>query len=229
MLKDLFFPKTCLGCGFLGCYICRTCEKKLSPITLNTCLYCARASYLGATHQSCKTIDGIDGMLSLYSYNPILRAIIKKIKYRGVYDAFHELFHVVREPAVLKFYKFKRLYNCAVLQPIPLHTTKMKSRGFNQSAYIAGFFEALFGYKKIDLLIRSKATSAQAQIKDRQSRAINMKDAFSLKTPANSAKGISTLIIVDDVVTTGSTVKEAAKVLKSAGIEKVFVFSFGRG
>lgn len=228
MLKDLLFPKACLGCGYFGCYICRTCEKKLVPNLLNTCLYCEKISYLGLTHRSCKTQNGVDGVLSMYSYNPIMRSIIKNIKYKGVYDVFPELFQVVREPAILKFYKFLRLYKDASLQPIPLHKSKLKSRGFNQSEYLSKYFQLLFGYKQIDLLIRTKETNAQAQIKDKASRSINMKEAFSTKRLSHH-EAIKTVIVVDDVVTTGSTVKEATVKIKELGVMNVFVFSFARG
>lgn len=229
MLTDLLFPKVCLGCGFLGCYVCLSCEKKLTPVTINTCLYCGKPSYLGFTHPSCKNTLGIDGVLSMFRYNLVLQKIIKNIKYKGVYDAFHELFYSIPEVAILKFYRFKRLYTNAFLQPIPLYKTKMKSRGFNQSVFIANFFQSLFEYKKVDLLIRSKETRAQAQIKDRQSRYINMRDAFSVPEKENIPSDIRTIILVDDVVTTGSTVKEAAQTLKNMGIKNVFVYSFARG
>ena len=229
MLKDLFFPKLCLVCGHFGCYICGTCEKKLQPVILNTCLYCGKPSYLGLTHTSCAKEDGIDGILSLYSYNYVMRAIIKNIKYKGVYDAFHELFYVVSETSILKFYKFKRLYPVASLQAIPLHENKMKSRGFNQSVYIAKFFQSLFGHTTVNFLTRTKQTSAQAQIKDRKTRSANMKDAFSLVKTNTNQINMEIVILIDDVVTTGSTVKEAAKVLKKEGIQKVFVYSFARG
>ena len=225
MIKDLLFPKNCLVCGRFGTFLCLTCEKKLSPIKNNCCLYCGKISNLGLTHQSCKRKNGIDGLLSMYSYNPALKAIIRSIKYRGMYDAFHEVFLSSSELSVIKYFKFKRKHKDAVLQAIPLHKAKHLKRGFNQSMYIAQFIQWMIGYKTEDLLIRNKDTSAQAQMKDRRSRSENILDAFSIK---NHMQLPSTVILVDDVVTTGSTVGEAAKTLKEGGVQKVFVFSLAR-
>ena len=226
MLKDLLFPKMCLVCNHAGTYICLKCEIKLVPVKNDSCLYCGNTSYLGLTHEFCKQKNGVDGLLSVFVYNPTLKAIIRNLKYRGVYDAFHELFFSIREPAIIKFYKLRRKNPAAFLQPIPLHKEKLLKRGFNQSVYIANFFRHITTYKVIDVLVRSKNTSAQAQTKDRVSRVLNIKDAFSLRRNVSIDK--KNIILVDDVVTTGSTVKEAATILKRVGAHKIFVFSLGR-
>lgn len=226
MWKDLLFPKRCLVCNHFGTFICLKCEKKLISIKNDSCLYCGNTSFLGLTHEFCKTKDGIDGLLSMYVYNPTLKAVIRNLKYRGVYDAFHEFFLSIREPSVAKYFKFKRKYPSVFLQPIPLHKKKLLKRGFNQSEYIASFFKSITKYSYINVLIRSKHTAAQAQTKDRQSRVINIKDAFILSDKKRVYK--KNIVLIDDVVTTGSTVKEAAAVLKLAGAQNVFVFSLGR-
>ena len=119
MLKDLLFPKFCLSCGFLGSYVCLSCEKKLVPITNDICLYCGKNSYLGLTHPACKKNYGIDGVLSMFHYNPTLKAIIKNIKYRGVYDACTEFFQLIHPSHIHKFYQFRRTHPTLFLQPIP--------------------------------------------------------------------------------------------------------------
>lgn len=226
MLKDLLFPKMCLVCNHLGTYICLKCEKKLIPVKNDSCLYCGNTSYLGLTHKFCRKKNGVDGLLSIFLYNPPLKAIIRNLKYKGVYDAFRELFFSIKESEVIKYYKFKHTYPRAILQPIPLHRNKLLQRGFNQSVYIANFFRSITKYETAHLLVRSKNTFAQAQTKDRRSRMLNIKDAFLLTDTATIER--KNIILVDDVVTTGSTVMEAASVLKTAGASNVFVFSLAR-
>lgn len=226
MLKDLFFPKTCLACGFIGSYVCLRCQKKMQSIVGDPCLYCGKKSYLGLTHPVCKRKKGIDGIMSIFYYGPTVRAIIKNIKYRGVYDACNELFLLLNDSHMTKYFEFKKIKGQACLQSIPLHKNRMRARGFNQSEIISNFFSYLLHYKKLNILERIKETQPQAQLKNRFERMSNVESAFSIQ-PGKSV--LSQVVLIDDVVTTGNTVKEAAKVLKQAGASQVFVFSLARG
>ena len=94
-LKDLLFPKFCLGCGFLGAYICTNCKKKLSYIKQDSCLYCGKPSLYGLTHPGCRREKGVDGFLSVFYYNNLLKSVIKSVKYRLATAVFEELCLVV--------------------------------------------------------------------------------------------------------------------------------------
>lgn len=227
MLRDILFPKTCVMCGFWGSYICLGCEKKLQKSQHSACLYCERTSLLGSTHTDCKKESGVDGVVSLYSYNPLMRLIIKNIKYKGAFDIFNEFLRLIKPEHIEDMYLFRRFYPIALLQPIPLHDNKKKARGFNQSEIIARYFSSILGYPIIDLLKRTRETKAQAQIKERRIRYTNMNDAFQISDIMKPPK--YPVILVDDVVTTGSTAQEAARVLKLAGAKEVYVFSLARG
>lgn len=96
MLLDLLFPKTCLGCGRLGIYICSACREKLVFIQKDVCVYCKKPADLGLTHVGCTRKMGIDGVMSVMRYDETSRKIIKGIKYRLIRDAFRELFSTLR-------------------------------------------------------------------------------------------------------------------------------------
>ena len=126
----------------------------------------------------------------------------------------------------------KFLESKPIIIPVPLHPKRQKLRGFNQSELIAKEVSKRFGLpfsKRI--VIRKKLTKPQAELKKKE-RLQNMTNAFSpspevLRISKKPLKGRSVLLI-DDVWTTGSTMQACAKVLKSLGAEKIWAFTLAR-
>lgn len=227
-LQDLLFPKFCLGCGFLGAYICLNCQKMLSYIEKDICIYCGKASLQGFTHPGCRRNYGIDGFLSIFYYNNLMKAIIKNIKYRLAADVWKEFCLVVKPEELQKLKIFKNLFDGKFyLTPLPLHSNKLRARGFNQAKIIALFFNQFLEYRIGEYLIRKKDTLSQAQLKHNKDRYINMRGAFDVVS--SNVVLDKNFILVDDVVTTGSTLKEAARVLKSAGARRIFALTLAKG
>lgn len=226
-LKDLLFPKFCLGCGFLGAYICFNCKKKLSYIEKDVCLYCGKSSLFGFTHPGCRRLHGIDGFLSIFYYNNLLKSIIKNIKYRLAIDVWKEFCLIIEPERIQKIKVFNNLQDGQFyLEPIPLHRNKLQTRGFNQAKIIALFLKQFLGYPLSESLLRSKNTLSQAQLKNNKARYLNMQGAFAVLS--KDAVG-NKFILVDDVVTTGSTLKEAGRVLKQVGAKAVLALTIARG
>lgn len=227
-LKDLLFPKFCLGCGFLGAYICPNCQNKLSYLEKDACLYCSRGSLYGFTHPVCKRNLGVDACLSLFYYNNFLKKIIKDIKYRLATDVFRELCLVIKPENLEKIKIYKNLFpDRLLLQPIPLHPKKLRTRGFNQAKIIADFFNQILKLPATNCLLRKKDTLSQAQLKKNQERYANMRGAFGVNTEKLEKNKV--FVLVDDVATTGSTLKEATRALKARGVEKVFAIVLAKG
>jgi len=226
-LTDLFFPKFCLGCGYIGIYLCPSCFKKLEPVKQDVCLYCKKPSLFGLTHPNCIRKLDVDGLLVIYHYNPILKKIIKNIKYRLATEVWQEFCKIIEPQVITKLGFYKKLSIYFVIQPIPLTKIKYNERGFNQAKIISAFFQKFFHFPIVDLLIRKKETLAQAQLGSLGGRYRNVRGAFQVvnKKHLNDKK----VILVDDVVTSGSTVKEAARVLKEAGAKKVYVLALAKG
>ncbi len=113
-------------------------------------------------------------------------------------------------------------YDCLV--PVPLHPQREKARGYNQAAEIGAALSPLLGLPMEDkLLCRVKDTGSQTALKGRE-RKLNLLDAFGLTEEQDLAgRGI---ILLDDVITTGSTMTECAKTLRRAGAGKVLLFAF---
>jgi competence protein ComFC len=169
----------------------------------------------------------IDGLLTLYHYNPILKKIIKNIKYRLATEIWKEFYPIIKPELVERLGFYNKLSSDFIIQPIPLSKNKYNERGFNQAKIISVFFQRFIHFPIVNLLMRKKETQSQAQTRSRLERYQNLRGAFQLidKHFVTSNK----IILVDDVVTSGSTVKEAAKALKEAGAKKVYVLALAKG
>jgi len=219
-----FFSPFCVGCGYVGLYICPSCEKKLKTTKSPRCFYCRKKSLLGLTHPQCKKKYGVDGFVSTYEYNALFKRIIHTVKYAGAYKVLEDLFRIPTPSIIEVFVRWNRLAPF-VIQPVPLHAQKEKKRGFNQSDHISRFCSYVTKQKILSLLQRQKDTVSQASLKDVNKRRSNMSGAF-LVSQTNLPKNV---LLVDDVVTTGSTVKECTKTLKMGGVQTVFVMSLAQG
>ena len=109
--------------------------------------------------------------------------------------------------------------NNFALSPVPLHPSRLKQRGFNQSQAIAEVLSSNLSLGISNVLTRLRPTRDQTKL-DKVSRQTNIEDAFALSPDVN-VKDLN-FIIVDDVCTTGATLKECAKVLKRNGANMVW-------
>jgi len=227
MFFDLLFPKSCVGCKKIGRAICESCRKEIKPTLQDVCPYCFQNSPQGKTHDRCKHNNGLDGALSIVRYNKITQKIVKDIKYGLAYDVFNQ----VKEVLPVHWWRteiYKKLpKDQTLIQPIPLHTSRKKVRGFNQAQIIADYLSHQTGIAMTDSVIRIKSTPPQARISTKEERKKNIKGAFSVVNPENIRGKI--IILVDDIFTSASTAKETAKVLKENGAETVLLYTFAHG
>lgn len=234
LIKDFFFPKTCINCAKFGNYICCNCLKKIIFLEQQLCPVCGRAGADGQTHPACYQKNSLNGLISVLDYHqPIAKKLVEKIKYRFISDlineAGHLMFNFLAKKKYLTFEAF--LKEKPIIVPVPLHQKRQAWRGFNQSALIGKFFSQKLNLICIDdFLLRTRNTTPQVELKGRE-RKINIKGAFQINKIywpiVNKRKSIK-VFLVDDVWTTGSTIKECTKVLKSKGIEKVWALTLTR-
>lgn len=224
MILDLLFPKPCLCCGRWGSYLCSSCRQSLSPVRETGCFYCDRKTEFGETHESCSRPGGLDGVFSCYYYTKEVRSIIRALKYGGCTDAFQEIFFSIPLQAVLTLSTLRT--RSPFLQPVPLHLQRQKQRGYNQSLLIAQFVSYTTQYPLVAALDRNKYTLPQARAQSRLHRHYNIRNAFSVSSP--DAVSGKTIVLVDDVITSGNTATEAARTLKKAGAREVFIWTLAR-
>lgn len=226
-LEDILFPKRCLSCGVFGSYLCHQCISIIRKIEQNICPVCERFSIDGQTHPRCQTRYTIDGLVSFWQYEGMVRKIVHKLKYEPfLFAAFSEITKkgivTLKNPAFQNY-----LSSNPVLVPIPLHWLRFNWRGYNQGALVAGELGKLWNLKVEEkLLIRKKRTKPQVELKF-EDRKENIKDAFSLN-PCCVLPLPSAVILIDDVWTTGSTLKTCASLLKRNGAKSVWGLTLAR-
>lgn len=195
---DLLFPRKCVSCGRAGESLCHSCATQILP----------HRTQVG------KSPDGLDGFYFYASYkrNPVLQKVIKAGKYHGARDL-NLIFGKELAEILLKNNLQK-----AVLVPVPLHWRRQAWRGFNQSELIAESIARITGQKILSALKRTRYTRPQAEIQNRTARLENLHDVF-VATQKLDPKQI--YVLIDDVSTTGATLRECAHVLRRAGAQRV--------
>lgn len=217
-LLDLAIPPSCLVCG---CRIddqkdilCADCESMISVVSGNCCPKCG-AVVSGAECANCaKESFAFDVTDSLFKYAGTTKDLIHQLKYNGYISPAGylavPLAEYLQSDADLKDYD--------LICPIPLHRVRKRERGYNQSELIAYAAAKLAEMPYAQPLIRSHYTRSQTML-SREKRKKNLHGAFAICN--RDAVKDKKVILVDDVFTTGSTLNEAAKELKTAGAIKV--------
>ncbi|MCC6549576.1 MAG: ComF family protein [Ignavibacteriaceae bacterium] len=209
--SQLFFPETCAGCaGKLTSsenFICSDCISSLSILTPEERL----AEYKGR-YETDKLIDAIYPLFGMMKDSAEIE-IIHRVKYRNKQRM--AVFLGRRHAEEIIDY-----YDCDILTPVPLHKLKKLERGYNQSELISRGISEVSGIPVVNALTKTKYTETQTH-KSGFERRKNIYNTFVL------SKGVSvegkSVVLVDDVLTTGSTVSECARVLKENGASKVTV------
>lgn len=115
-----------------------------------------------------------------------------------------------------------------VLIPVPLHAQRLRERGYNQALELARPLTHAFGIALAPgLLARTRATPAQAEL-DAKTRRKNLHGAFEFHLPKGQSAPPSSAVLLDDVMTTGATLAECARMLKRGGVSRVEVWAFAR-
>ena len=227
-LIELLFPRRCPVCDKpvdkMGRYICLKCRKKVQYVKSPLCLKCGK-SVKDETQEFCEDCRNsnhiFDRGRALYEYDSMKEAIYR-FKYRGRKEYADFFGKELAEKLGEEIKGFK----ADAIVPVPLHKEREKKRGYNQAALVArSLGKELHIPVNENLIYRKKATLAQKNLKGKE-RQNNLKNAF--KIGQNDVK-LKTIIVVDDIYTTGATMDEVSMCLKSAGIQKVYCISLAVG
>lgn len=222
---DYLFPKYCVSCKKLGSYICPDCFSFISFNSRSTCLVCQNPSIDGLTHPKCLTKYSIDGAFSSLEYKGTVKKLLYVFKYKPFVSDLNKTLCDLFYEGIIQNEEFNRVLNeDFILIPIPLSKEKLRKRGYNQSEILAGSISQKLKLKAQNLLERVKNTKSQFSL-SKEERRENIKEAFRIKRNVQVPKYI---FLIDDVLTTGSTLVEAANVLKRNGAEKVFGLTLAR-
>ena len=228
---DVLFPRRCLGCGKLGAYFCPKCTASIRMVAVNEsiCPICEKPAIDGATHPRCRSRYTIDGLTSFFHYEKAVRKAIRTMKYQYVSDLANELVGLVPADSLVFLTKLlsARRQN-SFLIPLPLHPSRLRWRGFNQTQVLGRYLSQRLGISmRPDTLKRIRSTTPQVEVKNRQRRLKNMEGVFCVNASAKDTLRLSGLVF-DDVFTTGATLRSAASVLKRAGVPFVWGVTMAR-
>jgi ComF family protein len=161
---------------------------------------------------------GLNGLVCLWEYQGAIRKAILSLKYKFAFDIAREL---GLEISVILKNEFNPLPKKGYVAPIPVFKDRANWRGFNQSEEIGKFVAQGLKLQFIsDLVIKKVRTQSQTEL-DRKERTKNLKNVFAFNPVYNIQHSIP-IILFDDILTTGTTLKEATKALKRAGARQVW-------
>jgi len=216
-ILDCLFPSYCINCGTLlreNEVLCKTCFASI--IKYNTFFCGACRARLPTGNKTChKNTPYLLGAASSY-HDPAVKALVIALKFRGMKKAALPL------SALMTDY-YSTLRNGgedAILIPIPLGKRRERERGFNQSLLLTRLIA-----EKLNLpltegnLIRTRETKPQSELGDVKERGENVAGCFALRNPEEIRR--KDIVLIDDVVTSGATMEEAARTLRKGGARTV--------
>ncbi len=229
ILADVVFPRRCPFCDGLlafGRYgPCDECRPRLPYVGKDFCLKCGkplsdpRLEYCSACAKSDRPFDM---GRSLFVYDDLVKHSLSSLKYKNKRE-YAEFFG---EELALCFAKEMRPEDFDAIIPVPVSRERLKKRGYNQAKLIAKSVSDITGIPlRDDILIREKSTVAQKEL-GRAARQKNLKKAFKI---TGNVVELETIMVIDDIYTTGATICEIARVLKEAGVKKVCFFTIATG
>lgn len=222
-LSEVFFYPhwRCLNCGaevFDEQAFCDDCLKTLPYNDKAICDHCGRK--LNVFSHYCSTCKGkltsLDKCRSCFNYAPPISKLIKNAKYgnaRYLIEYFAEQMSGVY---------FQNYFNADCLTFVPMTEKAERKRGYNQSRLLAEKLSAIINLPVIDCLQKKKETKRQATL-NKEQRQKNLLDSFKVKSKKEIAN--KSIVIIDDVTTTGATAQVIAETLKKAGALRVYLIT----
>lgn len=230
MFISLCFPAFCRSCQKWlgpgqGKFFCPTCWDKIPPIE-NYCSCCGLLVFTQTDSVLCANCrtkkPSFRQARAVGVYEGILRQAIHIFKYEGKTSLGRQLAQLM----VDYFPDYWQSWEYDFILPVPIHPHRLREREFNQSFVLAHHLGKNFGTPIMSgNLQRAKFNQPQAGLKQKE-RLANIKGCFALENP-ELIQG-KKLLLVDDVYTTGATVRECARVLSSAGIDFMDVYTLSR-
>ncbi|MFA4954166.1 MAG: double zinc ribbon domain-containing protein [Patescibacteria group bacterium] len=224
IVADVFFPARCLVCRAPGAWWCVACRASVECLSHNRCPGCGKSLF----EHSCEQ-DILRGLaVTGFYHDKRLREAIQALKYHGVTKIMPQV------EAYLKAWRDVRLdpwpwagESSLVVQHLPAAPRHVRKRGFDQARLIrdALIRSCLPWGKAGEILVRRGKARSQTELSVELRRA-NVAGCFALARDATIPPAV---LLVDDVFTSGATMREAARALKAAGVERIYGFALAVG
>lgn len=228
-LLNLFFPKTCPICDKViakNHFLCDHCVQDIKIIEEPKCQKCGRPLLREDTLfcKDCNRVERFfDRAVSVFEHKGKLRESVYRFKYDNarIYGEYYGFM------AAKLYGRQIKEWNIDAVIPVPIFREKELKRGYNQAKVFGLYLTKEINIPlRDDIVKRVKNTVPQKEL-DRSMRFVNLKDAFAVNREA--LKGMNNVLLVDDIFTTGSTLDACARILKKAGVQKVYGLCISAG
>ena len=225
----LLYPPRCLVCNLLGeSGLCAGCAGQITSVAAPVCPVCGQT--LSAEDGVCfdcrRRKPAFTKARSLGAYDGVLRHAIHQFKYRDKPQLAAPLGHLLADYAKGQAPDLNGLRFDALL-PVPMHAVRQRIRGYNQSERLARVVGAELSLPLLaGALVRIRPTRPQVGL-SADVRRTNLRGAFAVQQPALVLG--KTLLLIDDVVTSGSSLHECASALNAAGAKAVYALTLAAG
>ena len=209
-LLSVIAPLECLGCSSEGTALCLACSAKLTTTSQSHCFRCERPTTGNTTCKDCFVQFPLYSVLSRCNYEGLAKKLVHEFKFTGKRSIAKDLARLMSGTPLPISPKTIVVY-------VPTATSRVRSRGFDHARLLAKVMSRLLGLPLARALVRT--TQARQVGYGRSERAKHIHGAFTVRLP-KSIKNAH-ILLVDDVVTTGATLGEAARVLQKAGAARI--------
>ncbi|TYQ15010.1 UNVERIFIED_CONTAM: ComF family protein [Acetivibrio alkalicellulosi] len=210
---NLLFPPRCIFCNKILNFkseicICNDCPSKIPFVQDN---------------EIQETKGYYDELICLCSYRGIIKDAIIRFKFFNK-SSYHKVFAILLAERIQKTKNVKEI---DYIVSVPLHQLKEQARGYNQSYLISSELSRLTGIKEGSYLLKRIKNTKSQSLLHKYKRAINVKEAFKVTNQIDVED--KTILLLDDILTTGNTLNECSRVLKEAGAKKIIVVVLATG
>lgn len=240
MLLDFFFPKFCIGCGYVGKYICGRCRRKLPIKYEQECHVCRQKLSGFGVHRECAESTWLEGVYVVWNYQGVIQKLVHEVKYNQVKDILVEVAEMVAKIVGVGFFS-----QFDVITWAPTTKIRSRQRGFDQAALLSEYLlNELSKTSQMKIPRRARllerAVQTQTQVgQNKEQRMQNLQQVFKATSEfeeifASTGQRPLNILILDDVMTTGSTLEQCARALKSSQVTQsgnisVHALVLGRG
>lgn len=218
---DALIPRRCGLCGRFDTFLCDACAAGLLPASPPRCAGCWGPLQLGARCRTCaaQLTQPLRGMRAAYRMEGDARALVHLVKYDGRFAVAEPMGQLMA--AALARWGIRP----DAVVAVPLHRVRQRQRGFNQAHHLArACAEASDLPLLTDALQRTRHTAAQVRVGGSAARQRNISGAFVAQAEAAGRR----ILVIDDVTTTGATLRACAEALRAAGAREVYALTWAK-
>lgn len=212
---NIFAPYECVNCGQEGSVLCDVCILDACPVVPSRCYRCKKLTKDFAICETCRRASLLKHVWVRTEYQGLAKKLIYLLKFRSTRAAAVTIATLMAECLPV-------LPTETVVVHVPTATSRRRQRGFDHAKSIASHLSKELNLQH-EVLIGRKGQTRQVGAK-REVRLRQLEDAYFVKKPLDG----KSILLVDDIVTTGATLESAAKVLKAAGAKQINAVVFAQ-